>query len=101
MYRYFGTYLLQSSFIFLILARKLGKAADRLILQNCSVNLKVPDTFVQIVNIDYQKKFAGVLRRVLKERFEGRLHLMVEETRRVGWEETVKVKTWAMNWIRS
>ena len=38
-YRYFGTYLLQSSFVFLILARKLGKHADSYIKSNCTANL--------------------------------------------------------------
>jgi xylanolytic transcriptional activator XlnR len=72
MYRYFGTYLLQSSFIFLILAQKLGKAADNLILENCTINLQVLDTFVQTVNIDYQRTFARVLRETLSTRLDDR-----------------------------
>ena len=72
MYRYFGTYLLQSSFIFLILAQKLGKAADNLILENCMINLQVLDTFVGTVNIDYQRTFARVLRQTLSRRLDSR-----------------------------
>ncbi|CZR63737.1 uncharacterized protein PAC_13634 [Phialocephala subalpina] len=69
-YRYFGTYLLQSSFIFLILAQKLGQAADNLILENCTINLRVLDTFVQVVNVEYQRTFARVLRQTLSKRFD-------------------------------
>ncbi|OJJ50600.1 hypothetical protein ASPZODRAFT_55029 [Penicilliopsis zonata CBS 506.65] len=65
MYRYFGTYLLQSSFIFLILAQKLGHRSDTLILGNCSINLQVLDTFVKTTNMDYQRTFAKLLRKVL------------------------------------
>ncbi|KAF8853852.1 hypothetical protein BDZ45DRAFT_706805 [Acephala macrosclerotiorum] len=39
-YRYFGTYLLQSSFIFLILAQKLRQAADDLILENLTCSFQ-------------------------------------------------------------
>lgn len=65
MYRFFGTYFLQSSFIFLILAQKLGKQSDDLILRNCSINLQVLDMFVAATNMDYQRTFAKLLRRTL------------------------------------
>lgn len=65
MYRFFGTYFLQSSFIFLILAQKLGKRSDDLILRNCSINLQVLDMFVAATNMDYQRTFAKLLRRAL------------------------------------
>ena len=71
MYRFFGTYLLQSSFICLVLAQKLGMAADDLILENCMTNLQVLDTFVQTVNIDYQRTFARILRQTLSRRLDG------------------------------
>lgn len=65
MYRFFGTYFLQSSFIFLILAQKLGRQSDDLILRNCLINLQVLDIFVASTNMDYQRTFAKVLRRAL------------------------------------
>jgi hypothetical protein len=65
MYRFFGTYFLQSSFIFLILAQKLGRQSDDLILGNCCINLQVLDTFVATTNMDYQQTFAKALRRAL------------------------------------
>ncbi|PYI02468.1 hypothetical protein BO78DRAFT_463925 [Aspergillus sclerotiicarbonarius CBS 121057] len=65
MYRFFGTYFLQSSFIFLILAQKLGRQSDDLILRNCAINLQVLDMFVAATNMDYQRTFAKLLRRAL------------------------------------
>ncbi|KAJ5959869.1 uncharacterized protein N7479_007019 [Penicillium vulpinum] len=65
MYRFFGTYFLQSSFIFLILAQKLGRQSDDLILRNCAINLQVLDMFVATTNMDYQRIFAKFLRRAL------------------------------------
>ncbi|PYH96658.1 hypothetical protein BO71DRAFT_417683 [Aspergillus ellipticus CBS 707.79] len=65
MYRFFGTYFLQSSFIFLILAQKLGRHSDNLILHNCAINLQVLDMFVVTTNMDYQRTFAKLLRRAL------------------------------------
>ncbi|PWY91683.1 hypothetical protein BO94DRAFT_461610 [Aspergillus sclerotioniger CBS 115572] len=65
MYRFFGTYFLQSSFIFLILAQKLGRQSDDLILRNCTINLQVLDMFVAATNMDYQRTFAKLLRRAL------------------------------------
>jgi xylanolytic transcriptional activator XlnR len=65
MYRYFGTYLLQSSFIFLILAQKLGKQADDLILDTCTANLNMLELFNRVTNIDYQKSFANLLRQTI------------------------------------
>lgn len=64
-YRYFGTYLLQSSFVFLILAKKLRREADGYIVETCSANLQALDTFVRTVNIGYQRTFARTLRRTL------------------------------------
>jgi hypothetical protein len=66
MYRLFGTYLLQLSFFFLILANKLGIGADKLILKNYSINLQVLDAFVKVAGIAYQRIFAGVLRTTLE-----------------------------------
>lgn len=65
LYRVFGTYLVQSSFIFLILARKLGSMSDQLILDNCAVNLQFLDIFVQNSNMTYQRDFAKILRKTL------------------------------------
>ena len=65
MYRFFGTYFLQSSFIFLILAQKLGRQSDDLIMRNCAINLQVLDMFVATTNMDYQRTFAKSLRRAL------------------------------------
>ncbi|KAK0387014.1 hypothetical protein NLU13_5328 [Sarocladium strictum] len=65
MCRYFGTYLLQSSFIFLILAQKLGNHADNVVLGTCVVNLKVLELFVGLTNMDYQKGFAQLLRQTI------------------------------------
>ncbi|KAJ5658345.1 uncharacterized protein N7484_001994 [Penicillium longicatenatum] len=65
MYRFFGTYFLQSSFIFLILARKLGRQSDDLIMRNCAINLQVLDKFVATTNMDYQHTFAKFIRRAL------------------------------------
>jgi hypothetical protein len=64
-YRYFGTYLLQSSFVFLLLATKLAKTADGLIYENCRTNLRALEMFVQVANIRYQRTFARVMRQVL------------------------------------
>jgi xylanolytic transcriptional activator XlnR len=65
MYRYFGTYLLQSSFIFLILAQKLGPMSDGLIVDNCTINLQVLDVFARVTNMEYQRVFARTLRETL------------------------------------
>lgn len=70
LYRFFGTYMLQSSFIFLILAQKLGTAADELILSNCNTNLQVLDAFVSVVNIDYQRTFAKILRQTIERKLK-------------------------------
>lgn len=64
----FGTYLLQSSFIFLILAKKLKHLADDYIMQCCETNLCVLDAFVGTVSISYQKTFARVLRETISKR---------------------------------
>lgn len=69
-YRFWGTYMLQSSFIFLILAQKLGTAADELIINNCSTNLQVLDAFVSVVNIDYQRTFARILRETIERKLK-------------------------------
>lgn len=65
MYRYYGTYFLQSCFIFLILAQKLGRQSDSLIISNCATNLEVLDKFILTTNMDYQHDFARLLRKVL------------------------------------
>jgi hypothetical protein len=64
-YRFFGTYLLQSSFLFLILAQKLGNSADDYIFDNVRTHLHALEAFVRTVNIGYQRTFARVLRRTL------------------------------------
>jgi xylanolytic transcriptional activator XlnR len=60
-YRMFGTYFLHSSFIFLILARKLRHSADEYILNSCRTYLRTLEAFAATVNIRYQKTFARVL----------------------------------------
>lgn len=55
----------------MILAKKLRQAADTLILDNCAINLRVLDTFSQVVNVEYQRTFAKVLRQTLSKRFDG------------------------------
>ncbi|CAK7204980.1 hypothetical protein SEUCBS139899_007743 [Sporothrix eucalyptigena] len=60
-YRLFGTYFLHSSFIFLILARKLRQSADDYILNSCRTYLRTLEAFAATVNIKYQKTFARVL----------------------------------------
>lgn len=67
LYRIFGTYLVQSSFIFLILARKFGPRSDELILDDCAINLQVLDIFAQNSNMSYQRDFARILRRTLSK----------------------------------
>lgn len=67
MYRYYGTYFLQSCFIFLILAQKLGRQSDSLIISNCTINLEVLDQFILTTNMDYQHDFARLLRKVLSD----------------------------------
>lgn len=67
MYRYYGTYFLQSCFIFLILAQKLGRQSDGLIIGNCAINLEVLDKFILTTNMDYQHDFAKLLRKVLSD----------------------------------
>ncbi|KFZ20702.1 hypothetical protein V502_03051 [Pseudogymnoascus sp. VKM F-4520 (FW-2644)] len=64
-YRYFGTYLLQSSFVLLIIVQKLGKRADEYITSHCTANLHVLDAFVEIANMSYQRTFVRALRRIL------------------------------------
>jgi hypothetical protein len=54
----------------LILAKKLRQAADTLILENCAINLRVLDTFTQVVNVEYQRTFARVLRQTLSKKFD-------------------------------
>jgi hypothetical protein len=70
MYRYFGTYFLQSSFNFLILAQKLGQSSDDLILRNCAINLQVLDKLALTTDLDYQRTFAQLLRRALSSNLE-------------------------------
>ncbi|CAK7217093.1 hypothetical protein SCUCBS95973_003034 [Sporothrix curviconia] len=60
-YRMFGTYFLHSSFIFLVLARKLRQSADDYILNSCRTYLRTLEAFAATVNIKYQKTFARVL----------------------------------------
>jgi xylanolytic transcriptional activator XlnR len=72
LYRLFGTYLVQSSFIFLILARKFGSMSDQVILDHCEINLQVLDIFVQNSNMTYQRDFAKILRRTLSKSVVGR-----------------------------
>jgi xylanolytic transcriptional activator XlnR len=57
----------QSSFIFLILARKFGPMSDQLILDNCAINLQILDIFVQNSNMRYQRDFARTMRRTLEK----------------------------------
>lgn len=71
LYRLFGTYFLQSSFFFLILAKKLDSSLDKLILKNCSVNLQVLKGFVKVVDIKYQRAFVGVLRQTIEMMLSG------------------------------
>lgn len=69
LYRMFGTYLVQSSFIFLILCRKFGSMSDQLILDHCAINLQILDIFVESSNMSYQRDFAKILRRTLSRSF--------------------------------
>lgn len=69
-YRYFGTYLLQSVFLFLVLAKKLGAPKGSPILDNCRTNLRVLDVFVQTVNIQYQRTFGRALRMTISRTME-------------------------------
>ena len=59
--------MVQSSFIFLILARKFGSISDQLILDHCAINLQILDIFVQNSNMSYQRDFAKILRRTLSK----------------------------------
>jgi xylanolytic transcriptional activator XlnR len=77
LYRLFGTYLLQSSFIFLILIRKL-KDPDQYILSCCTTNLRALDAFVATVNISYQKTFARMLRETLSRRMNPQQDLVTD-----------------------
>lgn len=52
-YRFFGTYFLQSYFVFLILGKKLGRQSDYLILGNCCISLQALGIFVVTTNMDY------------------------------------------------
>ena len=54
----------------MILAQKLGTAADELIINNCSTNLQVLDAFVSVVNIDYQRTFARILRETIERKLK-------------------------------
>lgn len=85
MYRYFGTYLLQSAFVFLVLARKLHHPSDSLILDNCAINLRLLDRFAQITNIDYQRVFAQALRRTIERCLAVSADTTAEEE---GWPES-------------
>uniref|UniRef100_A0A093V8Y3 Xylanolytic transcriptional activator xlnR n=1 Tax=Talaromyces marneffei PM1 TaxID=1077442 RepID=A0A093V8Y3_TALMA len=57
----------KSCFIFLILAQKLGRQSDDLIISNCAINLEVLDKFILTTNMDYQHDFAKLLRKVLSD----------------------------------
>ncbi|KAH8659775.1 hypothetical protein BX600DRAFT_513447 [Xylariales sp. PMI_506] len=70
--RLFGTYLLHSSFIFLILAKKLRHSADAYILSCCHTNQRSLDAFAATVNISYQKTFARVLQDTISNCLEAR-----------------------------
>ncbi|RDW89167.1 hypothetical protein BP6252_01199 [Coleophoma cylindrospora] len=95
MYRYFGTYFLQSSFIFLILAQKLGNAADDLIIKNCTINLQALEAFVQISNISYQRTFAGILRKTLLDRSQSSEPAQdLESTASKGMDEAILPYRW-------
>ncbi|CAK7244555.1 MAG: hypothetical protein STHCBS139747_006097 [Sporothrix thermara] len=66
-YRFFGTYFLHSSFIFLVLARKLRQSADEYILNSCRTYLRTLEAFATTVNIKYQKTFARVLQDTIQK----------------------------------
>jgi hypothetical protein len=59
--------MLQSSFIFYILAHKFGRLSDDQIRETCYLSLRALDVFIETVNMKYQRIFARVLRRVMQE----------------------------------
>lgn len=102
-YRYFGTYLLQSSFIFIILASKLDPAADNhfLILENCTINLRVLDAFVGTVGIEYQRTFTRVLRAILERWQRGEAEDRISGERRDlgdGMDPAILKYRWVPGW---
>ena len=50
-----------------MVAQKLGHDANRDIMNNCRVNLRVMDAFVRTVNIQYQGAFARIMRKTLRQ----------------------------------
>jgi hypothetical protein len=66
-YRYFGTYMLQSSFIFYILVHKLGRQSNDHIRQTCLLSLQTLDTFVKTVDMKYQRIFARAIRQAIDD----------------------------------
>lgn len=59
--------MLQSSFIFYILALKFGRLSDDNIRQTCYLSLRALDVFIETVNMKYQRSFARVLRQLMQE----------------------------------
>ena len=88
LYRLFGTYFLQASFIFMILAKKLR--ADPLILDNCSSNLNALDVVAKRSNIKYRRDFANVLRKIMSDRISSsndasQLNIFEPELKQYRW----------------
>ena len=51
-----------------MLAKKLDNNANNDILEYCRTNLRMLDAFVHIVNIPYQRIFAGIIRQMLRQK---------------------------------
>ena len=62
----FGTYLLQSAFVFIILAQKLGSFVDQQIMRVCGINLRAMSVFGQLARVDYQIAFALIMGEILE-----------------------------------
>jgi hypothetical protein len=53
-FRVFGTYHLQASFFFIMLAHKLGTLADEQVMKVCEINLKALMIFARTARAEYQ-----------------------------------------------
>jgi hypothetical protein len=53
-FRVFGTYHLQASFCFIMLAHKLGTLADEQVMKVCEINLKALMIFARTARAEYQ-----------------------------------------------
>ncbi|KAK5062008.1 hypothetical protein LTR44_003383 [Exophiala sp. CCFEE 6388] len=85
MSRLFGTYLLQASFIFLFLARKLPQTSKSIIIENCEVNMTALEVIAKKTNMEYQRHFARLLQQTIERDMNEQDEDLGEDLLRYRW----------------